>query len=295
MRPSPRRDQHMKPLLTIPVLAGFLLAPAPPPSSAKVTVPGQDSIYTLAVKPADHPDDAVAFLLDEGIYRIEADGRVKNTTRMVVQILKPEGAKAYQEQRFSWNPERQRQTVNWMRIVKPSGEVVSEHPEQIQESDVPAAMGTPMYTATKVRRMSLSGLEPGTILDYSVTTESDPHMMPGEFAISWRVTPAVPVVKSNLVVDVPAALNPRIVEKNLDFKRRESVSNGRKVYTWAPAKVPRVKMERFAPDSLSPVMTVSVTPPIRWTTIGEWYAPIARQAYTIKPSVEAKMFTVLAG
>ena len=51
----------------------------------------------------------------------------------------------YRERQLSWNPEHEKLTVNWMRVVKPNGEVVAEHPEQIQDSDVPAAMGTPMY------------------------------------------------------------------------------------------------------------------------------------------------------
>ena len=91
-----------------------------------------DSLYALAVDPAAHADLPYVWLLDEGVYTLEADGRVKNTTRQVVQILKPEGAEAYRERRFSWNPEHQKLTVNWMRVVKPNGEIVSAHPEQIQ-------------------------------------------------------------------------------------------------------------------------------------------------------------------
>ena len=94
-----------------------------------------------------------------------------------------------------------------------------------------------MYTATKVRRMSLSGLEPGTILDFSFTTESDAPMMPGEFLVPWRITTQTYVARSNLVVDVPASMTPRISESNLDFKRIEKTENGRKVYAWRKSNV----------------------------------------------------------
>src|SRR5512140_3576540 len=105
-----------------------------------------DSIYGLAVKPEAYPDESVVWLLDEGVYKVESDGRTSRTTRQVVQILKPEGANGYRERQFSWNPDHDKLTLNWMRVVKPNGEVISDHPEQIQDSDVPAAMGTPMYT-----------------------------------------------------------------------------------------------------------------------------------------------------
>jgi hypothetical protein len=254
-----------------------------------------DSLYSLAVDPASHAELPYVWLLDEGIYTIEADGRFRNTTRQVVQILKPEGAEAYRERRFTWNPEHQKLTVNWMRVVKPNGEVVSAHPEQIQDSDVPAEMGVPMYTAAKVRRMSLSGLEPGTILDFSVTTESDAPMMPGEFFVSWRVTTPTYVVRSNLVMDYPANMSPRITERNLDFKRTERTEKGRKIVAWRKSNVDRFKGELFAPDSMNQGMTVTVSPSFSWNAIGKWYVPIARDAYVMTPSVEAKMATVLAG
>lgn len=254
-----------------------------------------DSLYSLTVNPADHPDLAYVWLLDEGKYSVEADGRVKNTTRQVVQILKPEAAEAYRERRYTWNPEHQKLTVNWMRVVKPSGEVISEHPEQIQDSDVPAEMGVPMYTATKVRRMSLSGLEPGTILDFSVSLESDAPMMPGEFFVSWRVTTPTYVVRSNLEVDVPASMTTQITETNLDFKRTEKTNKGRRLYAWRKSNVDRFRGEALAPDSLQQGMTVSVSPSFSWNAIGKWYVPIAREAYAVPPTVEEKMKSVLAG
>ncbi len=269
-------------------------APLLPPDSTPQSGPA-DSIYKLAVNPSDFASDAAVLLLDEGVYRIETSGKISSTTRQVIQILKEDGARAYRERRLSWNPERQKLTLNWMRVVKPNGEVVSGHPEQVQDSEVPAEMGTPMYTAAKVRRISLSGLEPGTILDYSFTVESEPAMMPGEFLIGWSVATTMPVLRSNLVADFPASVKPRISEQNLNFRRKESAANGRTVYTWATANVAKRKIEALAPDSIVQGMGVTISPPSTWTAIGEWYAPIAREAYKLTPSVEAKMATVMSG
>src|SRR6266545_2791432 len=95
-----------------------------------------DSIYSLAVKPSDFPKQTYVWLLDEGVYKVEPDGRGRVTVRQVVQILKPNGAVPYREQRLSYDPSHQRLTVNWMRVVKPTGEVISAEPSQVQESDV---------------------------------------------------------------------------------------------------------------------------------------------------------------
>ena len=266
------------------------------PARAQTTTPIlHDSIYSLAAKPSDFPNEASVLLLDEGVYRVEADGRNSHTWRQVVQILRPEGAQRSREQALSYEPSHQTLKVNWMRVVRPNGEVVSAEPAQVQESDMPAAMQNPTYIASKIRRMSLSGLDTGTILDYSITVEEQKPSMAGDFLIGWRVTAGVPVMRSNLVVDVPSGYTPRIVERNLNFKRSERVTGSRKSYVWATSNVPKLRLERFVPDSVSPVATVTISPPFDWRAIGNWYVPIARNAYAITPLVEQKISTVVAG
>lgn len=254
-----------------------------------------DSIYRLAVNPADYPKDAYAFLLDEGVYHVEPDGRWSRTFRQVIQILKPRGAAIYREQSFAYEPSREKLTINWMRVVRPNGEVISASPEQVQESDVPASMIVPTYVSTKIKRLSLSGLDSGSVLDVSVTTEETNPPMRGDFFHSWRVNPPTPVRRSLMVLDVPQGFTPKIVEKNLNFRRTERVENGRKIYAWATSEVKRQEMEPFAPDTAVRDMTINVSAPITWSAIGNWYAPIVAPKYSITPAVAAKIKGLVSG
>jgi hypothetical protein len=254
-----------------------------------------DSIYSLAVNPADYPKDAFLFLLDEGVYRIEPDGKWSRTLRQVVQILKPQGAMQYREQQFSYEPDREKLTINWMRVVKPNGEVISAAPEQTQESDVPAEMWVPTYTSTKVKRLSLTGLDSGTVLDYSFTVEEFSPAMAGDFYHSWRINPPVPVRRSLLVLDVPQSFAPRIIEKNLNFRRTERAANGRRIYIWATSDVTRARREIFAPDSAVKDMAVNVSAPIGWSAIGNWYASLVAPRYAVGPVVAAKIKSLVSG
>src|SRR5207253_10194927 len=74
-----------------------------------------DTIYKLAVNPADHPDDDFLYLLDDGVVRFETDGRSSRTYRQVIQILNQDGAEAWGEQSFSYSSGSERLTVNWIR------------------------------------------------------------------------------------------------------------------------------------------------------------------------------------
>ena len=248
-----------------------------------------DTIYKLAVNPADHPQEGIVWLLDDGVVRYEADGRETRTYRKVIQILRQEVAEQLSEQSFSYSPGHERLTINWIRVVKPNGDVISSAPTQVQESDVPATMGDPVYSDRKVKRVSLTGLAAGTILDYSVTTEELKPFLPGDFYNSWLVNPEMTIMRSRYIVDAPAKLDLRIREKNLAFARQVKAVGDRKVYTWATANIPRIRGERFAADSNGVRTTIEVGSSTTWDRIAAWYAGNAKDRYAITPAVAAKL------
>ena len=158
-------------LICTALLAASASAQAPSITPAGDPSVKSDTIYKLAVNPADYPDQATVWLLDDGVLRYDEQGRETRTYRKVIQVLKQTAVEQMSEQSFAYSSGHERQTINWIKVVKPNGEVISAGPSHIQESDIPATMGDPVYSDTKVKRVSLTGLAPGTILDYSVTTE----------------------------------------------------------------------------------------------------------------------------
>ncbi|MGH7568478.1 MAG: DUF3857 domain-containing protein [Gemmatimonadales bacterium] len=248
-----------------------------------------DTIYRLAVNPADHPDEDYIYLLDDGVVRFEADGRSIRTYRQVVQILTQDGVEAWGEQSFSYSGSREKLTINWIRVVRPNGDVVSAQPSHEQESLAPVAMEAPVYSDQKVRRVTLSGVAPGTLVDWSYTTERFKPVLPGDFYSGWRVTTGRLTRRSRLIVEVPAAMTPRINEENVRFARRVVEARGRRVYTWATQEVPKLEGEPFAavPNSLS--VHIDVAGPITWGDIARWYATLARDRYQLTPVLEAKL------
>ncbi|PYO34421.1 MAG: hypothetical protein DMD74_10775 [Gemmatimonadetes bacterium] len=164
-----------------------------------------DTIYRLAVNPADYQDQTFVYLLDDGVLRFEADGRSSRTYRQVVQILSQDAVEGWAEQSFSYTVGHERLTVNWVRVLKPDGTVISAQPSREQESLAPVAMEAPVYSDTKVRRVALGGVAPNTLIDYSYTIERLQPNMPGDFFSGWRVTTGRLTRRSRLIVDVPAS------------------------------------------------------------------------------------------
>ncbi|HZA98916.1 MAG TPA: DUF3857 and transglutaminase domain-containing protein, partial [Gemmatimonadales bacterium] len=277
---------------------GLLTQPAWP-QAPRITAAGDpsvraDTIYQLAVDPRLHPDASVVLLLDDGVVRFETDGTGTRTYRQVTQILTADAVEDYAEHEFSYAPAHQVLTVNWIRVVRPDGTVVSEAPTQVQEADVPASLNDPVYSDTKVRRYSLSGVAPGMIVDWSYTLEELKPFLPGDFTAHWSIHTGRLTRRSRYVVDLPASLKPHLLERNLTFKRRESVSRGRRIYVWATREVPRVEPEDFMADSTGVFMSIGLAGPLTWQAIGSWYADLSRDRYTLDLGLRQKIRRLLA-
>lgn len=286
---------------TGPIALGLLAVPwALAAQAPRITPAGDpsvrsDSIYALAVDPADYPGQSAIYLLDDGVVEVQADGRERRTFRQVVQILQEDAVESFAEHQFGWSPDDEEFTLNWIRVVRPDGTVVSGEPAIRQESEVPAAMGAPVYANRKVLRVSMSGVAVGTIVDYSATTVKTRAWMPGDFYQGWSVNTARSVRRSRFILDAPASERVRIRERNLDFPRRTVHANGRQVLTWATSDVPVIRPEPYAADSNDVYMSVTVSSPETWNDIGRWYAGLADGRYALSPALTDSVRRLVRG
>ena len=271
------------------VLASPLAAQAPRVTSAGDPSVRSDTIYRLAVDPAQYPEEDVVYLLDDGIVRLEADGRATRTYRQVVQILTPDAAKEQAERSYGWGPETERFRLNWIRVVRPDGTVVSDGPAQQQEADVPVAMGDPVYSQRKRLRVSMANVAPGTLLDYSSTIEDTKVWIPGDFATSWSLHMAAPVRRSRFILDAPATMALHLEQLNLPAPAKVERRNGRIIRTWAAQDLPHIKPQQFSTDTGSKYASVAVSGPVTWEMVGRWYGGLARDRYVLDDSGRAEL------
>jgi cellulose synthase operon protein C len=268
-------------------------AQAPVITSAGDPSVRSDTLYQLAVNPRQHPDESAVLLLDDGVVRYEADGTGTKTYRQVAQILTSDAVEQYAEHEFSYAPGHQRLTINWMRVLRLDGSLVSEAPSQVQDADIPASLTNPVYTDAKVRRYSLSGVAPGTIVDWSYTVEETKPFLPGDFFASWSFQTGALTRRSRYLVDLPASVRPHLVQRNVPFHPRETEYRGRRAYLWTAQEIARVTPEEFAADSNSVFMTVQLAGPVEWQTIGSWYAGLSRDRYEIDHGIRVTLRSLL--
>ena len=260
-----------------------------PPATSTLAAAASDSIVRLAVDPAKFKGQPVVLLLDEGIYRVEPDGRGARRTRQVMQVLDASAVRGLSERAYSYAKTHQIITVHWVRVLKPNGDVVSDKVAQEQESDVPAAMSNPIYQNQRLKRLSLSGVAVGTILDIAWTLEETTPSRAGDFFFRWNVNNTTPIVSSRFVLNIPDGFAPRIAERNLTSRRTELVAGGRRLLTWSVHDEPGIVLEPFAADSNDVVKTVTIAPPGSWNDLAHWYDALARDRYALNAPVAQRI------
>jgi transglutaminase-like putative cysteine protease len=245
-----------------------------------------DTIYSLRVDPADHPDEVSVLLLDDGVVVLEADGTGLRTYRMVVQILHRDGVDGWAERTFGYDGDRQEFRLNWARVIGPDGQVVSEEPIHQQVMDAPVAEQSPIFTNRKRVRISLAGIEPGSLVDLSYTTITLEASRPGDFYASWLISTGGTVRRSRYIVDTPADYDLRLVQTDATPAPRIGVEGDRKVYEWYEADLPFLEPEMFPAFTESELYKyVEMGPPDSWADIGAWFADLSRDRYGLTDEI----------
>jgi hypothetical protein len=268
---------------------GQLTAQVSPAQAAPLAPVPSDSIVRLALDPARQGGRPYVILLDESSQRVEPDGRIVRRSRQVYQVLDQNAVRNMSERAFTYARSHQSLTIDWIRVLRPNGDVISDKAAQEQESDVPAPMANPVYQEQRMRRVSLGGVAVGTIVDVQATLEERAPARPGDFLVSWTANNPVPVVRSRLTLDAPESFAPRIVERNLNVRRAEVVMGGRRITTWTVNQAQPVRIEPFAADSNDVMMTVGIGSPSTWNDIAQWYAGLAKDRYTLTPAVAQRV------
>jgi len=227
-----------------------------------------DTIYRLVVDPRAYTDQPFVYLLDDGVARFEKDGSGWTTWRQVVQLLTPESLERWGELSLRYEPDREQLSVNWVRVLDSTGRPISTPP--LFQRDQPLSESGAEGDAV-AHRITVGGLQVGTILDYSYTVTRRASRYPMPFYQRWRVATGQQVQRSRFLVNLWLDADPHIAERHLTFDRVESIRGDRHIYLWATHDVRKVDRELFAPDS-SYEENVTISSPLKWIDVSKMFA-----------------------
>jgi tetratricopeptide (TPR) repeat protein len=303
---SPRNAQIIAVLLTTSFLFGtpFTAAraqdPPPPPPGLKPTVKAENQ------KP-DYSQEAVVIEQLSTNYRYESDGTGQRELTMRVKIQSDAGVERFGQLIFPYTSANEKLEMDYVRVRKPDGSVVSATTSDIQDLSAPLAREAPIYTDLRQKHITVPGLRPGDQLEYHLVWNIHSPLAQNHFWVEHDFVTRGPIVLADeLTVNIPAASKVKLkTEPGYDATIKEE--NGRRVYTWKQAKLKRdadeyekekekaeeEEVEEKDPEEIRP--HVQLTTFQSWAEVGQWYAALQKDRVVPDEKIKIKAEEVIKG
>jgi hypothetical protein len=157
-------------LLFCTSLTGFLLGQASSPSAAK----------------ADTSAEAIVFERIHNLVRFEDDGTGMRDTTAVIHVQSQAGVQELGQLIFGYSSATESLQVDYVRVRKPSGQVVETPPTNAQDFAPDVLREPPTYTDYRQRHVSVVGLQSGDVLEYHVIIHITAPLAPSSSGMSIR-------------------------------------------------------------------------------------------------------------
>lgn len=149
------------------------------------------------------PFAEVTVLFEQEEYTLDSVGSVVHTHRLIYRIENKDGLEDWKEASADWNPWYQGQPTIRARVMQVDGRVSELDPHTL--TDVPAKNeNDDTYSDARIYKAPLPSLSVGTIVEEQTTVSDRLPFFSGGGIYRVYFSRGVPVIRSRLIVEVPA-------------------------------------------------------------------------------------------
>ncbi|HEY3988694.1 MAG TPA: DUF3857 domain-containing protein [Acidobacteriaceae bacterium] len=278
-------------LPTLPTLSAQTVKPsAPSPSGTAIPV---KNLPILAKSQADLTGEAVIVEKDETVVRFPRDGSSVRTVSVTEQIQSDAGVRSAGILSIPFAAQTETVSFDFVRVRKPSGQVIETPAGDAQEVPMPVTQAAPMYSDLRTKQVPVKSLSVGDTLEYRLTLKDTNASAPGSLWYVEDFTSDLPVKEETLELRVPRDL-PLLV-KSKKVQPAVTEEGGERVYRWKhetaseyPKKDEKDKtapvnqvQEMYEPD-------VAITSFRTWAEMGAWYRGLMKGRAVPDAAIQAK-------
>src|ERR1700744_3945578 len=217
--------------LFLPILAAQTpTSSGAPPAGKKIPVKSL-SVPEKGVKsPPDLTGEAVVIEKSSIVIRYARDGSSVRTLTVVAHVLSDAGVRKVGIVSFPFSSQTETLTFDFVRVRKPSGEVVETPIDGAQEVPMPVTQAAPMYSDLRTKELPVKSLSAGDTLEYQLTIKGTNADSPGAFWHPMNFSTGLPVQEETIELRVPRDLS--VVVKSKKVQRVMSDEGDERVYHW---------------------------------------------------------------
>ena len=262
-----------------------------PLSSLSAALP--DTPATTKKPAPDLSAEAIVVEQSEVIVHFARDGSSVRTWRMRELVQSDAGVRTVGIVSVPFAALTQTLTFDYVRVRKPSGQVVLTAVDGAQEVPLPVTQQAPMYSDLRMKQLPVQSLSAGDTLEYQVTLKSTNADAPGAFWYQANFTTGVPVQSETYEVAVPRDMT--VLVKSKGTAPVVSDKDGERMYRWqheTASEYPKKQekdntaqvglvQETYQPD-------IAVSSFQSWAEVGAWYRGLIRDRALPDAAIRAK-------
>jgi len=257
---------------------------------------------TSTAKEADYSQEAVVIQQLKTSYRFEPNGTGKREMSVRVKVQSEAGLASFGQLIFPYSSASEQLNVDYVRVRKADGSVVSASPTNMQDLTAPVAREAPVYTDLRQKHVTVPGLRPGDLLEYRVVWNVHTALAENHFWLEHRfVTRGVIVLSDELEVNIPLSSSNVKLKLEPGFTPSINDQDARRVYLWKHAnlKTDNKESEEDKDDKKEepeePKPHVQMTTFQNWDEVGQWYAALQRDRIVPNDRIRVKAEEIVRG
>jgi tetratricopeptide (TPR) repeat protein/transglutaminase-like putative cysteine protease len=237
--------------------------------------------------------------------RYEDDGTGDRDSVASILLQTDAGVQALGELTFGYNSVNEQLNVQYVRVRKPDGSVVTADPSAIKEMTPDVERDAPVYTDYKEKHITVPSLQPGDTLEYDIDTRFTTPLAAGEFWYSQNFLKEAIVLDESLEVNLPENRAVNIASPAGSYDTAHD--SGRVIYTWKHVQLtPPASdnsgdsdasgdQQKQAEDAKSALPDVQFTTFKSWGGVAKWYAALEQGRSDPTPAIRAKVTELTQG
>jgi len=248
---------------------------------------------------ADYSQEAFVIEQSRSSYRFENDGTGRRETSARIKVQSDAGVQQWGQLVFGFNAATERMDIQFVRVRKADGTVVTAPPEAVQELTSPIEREAPIYTDFRQKHITVPSLRPGETLEFSIAVISHTPLAAGQFWMEHDFRTVAVALDDRLEIDVPAG---RAVTLKTAPGLTPQISQvgDRRIYRWTSSQkepsAQRLKeLQEQLKDEKAQRAAIRLTTFQSWEEVGRWYAGLEQAPRTPDAQLRARAEQLVAG
>jgi tetratricopeptide (TPR) repeat protein/transglutaminase-like putative cysteine protease len=228
--------------------------------------------------------------------RFENDGTGERDYVARIRVQSDAGVQALGELTFGYNSANEQMNVQYVRVRKSDGTVVTADPSAVKEMTADVERDAPVYTDYKEKHITVPSLKPGDTLEYEIDTRLATPFAPGEFWYAQNFLHGAIILDESLEVNLPDGRAVKLAAPGNEYQTSRSA--GRVIYTWKHSELTHPSdddQKKQAQDSKPKPPDVQFTTFKSWGDVAQWYAKLEQGRSDPTPEIRVKVAELTQG